>query len=146
MLRTVSIVIAKLRKAAAACRLLGLEHDLLRLVADPLEIVDDLGDGHDHPQINRRRLALRDDLRALLVDLHLHPVDRLLVGADGVDQVFRFLVGEGGECARQLLLDEAAHGQDAAADQFHLGVELLVRVFGHGSRPLFASDVNRICR
>ena len=133
--RARDVVVAKLREAAAAARLLRLERHLLRLVADPLEVVDDLGHGHDHPEVDRRRLPLRDDLRALLVDLHLHPVDRLLVGADLVDQVGKLLVGERRDRAAELLLDEAAHREHAAPDRLHLGVELLVRVFGHDVHP-----------
>ncbi len=55
------------------------------------------------------------------------------------------LVGERGKGARQLLLDEAAHGENAAADHLHLGVELLVRMLGHGHGSV-ESFVSRIFR
>ena len=46
--------------------------------------------------------------------------------------------------ARQLRLDQPAHREHAAADRFHLGVELLVRVFGHrvlsGHRPAASAE------
>ena len=65
-------------------------------------------------------------------DVDLHLVDRLLVGAD-LRRSARVLVLSSSSIdrARQLRLHEAAHREHAAADRLHLGVELLVRVFGH---------------
>jgi len=42
--------------------------DLLRLVADALEIGDGLGDREDEAQVVRRRLALDDDVAARAVE------------------------------------------------------------------------------
>ena len=80
------VVVAHARQPVAAARLRRLVRDLLHLVADALEVVDDLADRQHHPQVDRRRLPLGDDLRALLVDADLQLVDRRLVGADGVEQ------------------------------------------------------------
>src|SRR6266545_8167901 len=54
-------------QALAPLHLLRLVGDLLDFVADALELVDDLDHGQDHAQVDRGRLALGDDLAALLV-------------------------------------------------------------------------------
>ena len=46
----------------------------------------------------------------------------------------------------ELRLDEPAHRQDAAADRLHLGVELLVRVFGHRKSSLGLRRIAAISR
>ncbi len=125
------VEVAHAREALAAARAGRLVGNLLHLVADALEVVDDLGDGQHHPQVDGRRLAPRDNLRALLVHRDLQLVDRGLALADRVDAPRVVLLLERLDRARQLLLDDPAHRQDARADRLHLRVELLVRVFGH---------------
>ena len=80
---------ARRRMRGSGCRpprswmLLRHARDLLRLVADALEVGDGLGDGEDQAQVVRRRLALDDDLAAVAVERDLHAV-HLVVGGDHV--------------------------------------------------------------
>ncbi len=54
---------------------LGRLGDVDRVVADPLEVVGDLERGGEHPEVARHRLLQREQVDALLLDLHLHGVD-----------------------------------------------------------------------
>ncbi len=115
-------------------RLVG---DLLYLVADTLELVDDLGDHQHEAQVDRGRLPPGDDLAAHLIEIDLHLVDLLLVGPYLIDRLV--VVGlQQRDRAIELCLDESTHCQDPAADSLHLGVELLVRVYVHRGIPLWA--------
>ena len=141
------VEVPDLRESLVLHRVRRATRDLLHLVADPLEIVHDLGDGQDHAQVDRSRLTPGDDHAALLVHVDLHLVDHLLVGADRVEHRVAFLLAlEKLDRARELRLDDAAHRQDAAPDRLHVGVELLVRVLGHVSLPRGAAGVSRSAR
>ena len=49
--------------------------DIDRFVADALQVVVDLDGGNEKPQVHGHRLIKRQQLQALLLDLHLHLVD-----------------------------------------------------------------------
>jgi hypothetical protein len=88
-------------------------------------------DRQDHAQVDGRRLATGDDLRALLVDVDLQPVDLALVRADRIHQAHVLVLLQRVDRTGHLLLDEATHRQHAAADRLHLGIELLRRMVAH---------------
>ena len=132
---TGNIEVAHLRQPAVATGLNGLVGDLLDLVRNALQVVHDLGDREDHPQVDRRRLPLGDDLAALLVHVDLHLVDLQLVGANQVEDRGILVLLQHHDGARELRLDQPAHREHAAADRFHFGVELLVCVFRHHVLP-----------
>ena len=121
------------RQAAARLVLVDvLAHarDLLRLVADTLEVGDGLGDGEDQAQVVRRRLALDDHVAALAVERHLHAVHLVIGGDDVVEQ--RQVAGlQAVERAPDLRLDQPAHLEHARADRLQLGVELLGEMLAH---------------
>jgi hypothetical protein len=133
--RTGHVVKADAAQRVATAELRRLVGDLLRLVADPLELVDDLRDHQDETQVDRRRLPPGDDLAAELVEVDLHLIDGLLVGADLVDGILALVVVQDGDRAAQLGFDDATHRQDPAPDRLDLGIELLVRVFAHRAIP-----------
>ena len=56
--------------------------DLLRFVADALEVGDGLDHRDDEAQVRRRRLARREDAAAVLVDRDFHRVDAVIVARD----------------------------------------------------------------
>jgi hypothetical protein len=98
--------------------------DLLRFVADALQVGDGLHHGHDHAQVDRRRLAPGDDVVAGLVEFDLVPVDLAIVGDHLFDQ--RDVAGlQAVHGALHLLLDQAAHRQHARAQALEIGIELL---------------------
>jgi hypothetical protein len=77
--------------ARHAARLAGMERtrhlgDLLRFVADALQVGDGLHHGHDHAQVDRRRLAPGDHVVAGLVEFDLVPVDLAIIGDHLFDQ------------------------------------------------------------
>ena len=98
--------------------------ELLGLVADALEIGDDLDDGDDEAKVGGGRLAPGEHLGAVLVDLDLERVDLVIVLRDDGPEI-----GIGLEQRRQpaadLLLDEPAHLQHLVADLLELEVELV---------------------
>jgi len=103
---------------------LGHARDLLGLVADALQVGDDLADRHDQAQVAGRRLALDDDVVAGAVDGHLVAVDARVVLDDLRDQ--RGVAGaEGLDRGEDLRLDQAAHLQHARARGVEVGLELL---------------------
>ena len=72
---------ARLRRLAVGEDLARLQRDLLRLVADPLQVGGDADHRQHVAQVARRRLAPRDDLAGELVDRALERVDHRLVRA-----------------------------------------------------------------
>ncbi len=123
-----------LRGADAHAALENLAHrlgDLLRFVADALEVGDGLADGHQHPQIDRRRLAPGDDMGERVVDGDFHFVYPRVAFHDGFGQLPIHFV----ECTHRvthLFFDQPAHARQARADVVELGIELLHQVFAHG--------------
>jgi hypothetical protein len=118
--------------------------DLLRLVADALEVGHRLGDGEDQAQVVCRRLALDDDLAAVAVDRHFHGVHVAVVGDHLVDHG-ALAGGHRLQRPPDLRLDQAAHLEDARAHRFELGVELLGYVLAdaHGGLD-YDSFVSRV--
>ena len=98
--------------------------ELLGLVADALQVGDDLDDGDDEPQVAGRGLAPRQHARALLVDLDLEGV-HVVVGLRDLGGEVRVALEQGRQAVRHLALDEPAHGQHLVADGLQLEVELL---------------------
>ncbi|MNR11070.1 hypothetical protein D3C85_1273520 [compost metagenome] len=117
------------RRLAILAQLDGALGDLGGLVADALEVDHRLGDADDQAQVGGRRLAAGEDAHALLVDVALHLVDLRvdlahLLGQAGVG------VDQRVDRVGDLLLHQAAHGQQVAADLLQLGVELGGDVMG----------------
>ena len=76
---------------------------------------------------------------AVLVDLHFHGVDLVVLGDDVVGQV-ELAVDQGFDGVDDLFLHQAAHLQHARAHGFQLGIELLGNVFMlHGVSPSCSS-------
>jgi hypothetical protein len=114
----------------------GNERDLLRLVADALQIGEGLVDHHQEPQVVRRRSAARDHLGARLVDVALELVDARLVADHAADKR-RIAGAERLDRIADLVFDHPAHLEHLRADGLKLGVEVLGGVCGrlHGLPP-----------
>ena len=98
--------------------------NLARLVADPLQIGDHLGNAGNHAQIAGRGLAARDHVVDHLINVHFEFVDPPV----GVDRLLRkLLVGrfERVECRAHLRLDQSTHLQYARAYRLEFFVVFL---------------------
>ena len=109
---------------------LGHARDLLGLVADALEVGDDLADRHDQAQVARRRLALDHDVVDGAVDRDLVAVDARVV-FDHLRDERLVAGGEGLDRGEDLRLDQSAHLQHARARGVEVGLELLGNMLGH---------------
>ena len=119
--------------------------DLLRLVADALEIGDDLADAEYQAQIGGGRLATGDDVRAVVVDGLFQLVDPLVGLDDVLDRVH--LTGlEGIDGGGNLRLDQAAHLQDQRAHSVEVFVELAGKMFVHVVILRQSQCISRTCR
>jgi hypothetical protein len=96
--------------------------DLLALIAHPFEVGDGLDDGDDEPQVAGCRRARGEDARTLLVDRDLHVVDMEVVVRDRFTER-AVALDERRDRLGELLLDEAAHGEDLVADAVQVFVE-----------------------
>ena len=118
--------------------------DLLRLVADALEVGDGLDHGDDEPQVAGGRLAPGDDVAARLVELDLHRVHAMIVSttlsSSAMSPDPRAVDG-----ALDLLFDEPAHLQHGGAHGLELVVELLGSVLGHRQWKLLIGMMNAEC-
>ena len=94
-----------------------------RLVANALKVGDDLDDAEDQAQIDGGGLSPGDQLGALVVDDDFQRVDILVAGNDFLDgrQIAGAVGFDGG---RHLILDQAAHLQDVAAQATEIFVKL----------------------
>ena len=111
---------------AALVDVLRHARDLLRLVADALEVGHRLHDGEDHAQVAGRGLAAHDDLAAVLVESTSMALTRWsaaiilrkrdVAGRERIDR------------APDLRLHQPAHGEHARADRAEIEVVLLRRV------------------
>ncbi len=117
------VVVGEAGRAALVQAFRG-ARDLARLVADALEVGDDLDRGHDGAQVVGGRLALDDQVAAGVVELHFELVDGVVVR--------HHLVGLGDvadpEAVQRLLelgFHHAAHQQDLGTDRFEFLVVLL---------------------
>src|SRR5690606_2465315 len=123
----------------------GQHADLLRLVADTLEIGDGLDHGDDQAQVARRRRARREDPAALLVDADLHAVDLVVVLGD-LETELAIAFGERAHPASELLLDESAHRQHGVADALEILVEatrnVVPEIFAFHRRLLLPRDAD----
>ena len=117
------------RRRAFLAELDGPAGDLRGLVADALQVDHRLGDADHQTQVGGRRLATREDAQARLVDVALHLVGLLIDLAHLLGQA-RVGLDQRGDRVVDLLLHQAAHGQQVAAHLFQLGVELLGNVLG----------------
>lgn len=81
-------------------------------------------------QIARGRLALGDDVAAVVVELDLRQVDRLVAFDHGVEQV-ELAAAQALDRLDHLGFRQAAHVEDATADFFEFDVVLPESVFGH---------------
>jgi hypothetical protein len=98
--------------------------DLLRLVADALQVRDGFERRDHEPQVARGRRARREDAAALLVDAHLHAVD-LDVVLGHLEAELAVRLGQRLDRAIQLLLDEPAHREHRVAHMLEVFVEAL---------------------
>ncbi len=103
--------------------------ELLRLVADPLEVGDGLDDGHDQPQVRGGGVSGRQDAAAVLVDRDFHRVDLVVEPRHFLAEP-AVAVHERIDAVVQLLLDEAAHLQDRRADALQVRIEAAEDVMG----------------
>src|SRR5439155_22070943 len=117
--------------AAALVDVLRHARDLLRLVADALEVGDRLDDRDDQPQVVGCRLALDDHLAAIAVERDFHGV-HAVVGGDDVIERGAVARVEALERAPDLRLDQPAHFQHARAGRLDVGIKLLRQMFGRG--------------
>ncbi len=106
--------------------------DVDGLVADALEIGDDLHGGGDEAQIAGGRLVQRQELHALLVDLDVVGV-HLRVAVDDLLGQHRVALQQRGHDPADLVLDQAAHGQQGLLER----VQLFVKVALHDGPPLY---------
>ncbi|MPM67332.1 hypothetical protein SDC9_114254 [bioreactor metagenome] len=111
--------------------------DLLGLVAGAFEIGDDLADAEHQAQVGSGRLALGDDVGAIVVDGLFQVVD-LAVGFDDGFDAGHFARAVGVDGGRNLGFDHAAHLQDVGTQAAEFFVELAgeVLVFVHVGSPL----------
>lgn len=102
--------------------------NLVRHVADALQVRDGLDDGHHQPQVGRGGLTLGDDAGALLIDRHFHGVDLVIV-RHYLARRIQILIVDGRDGVGQLLLHQAAHHQHLIAHALKFGIELTGDVF-----------------
>jgi hypothetical protein len=98
--------------------------DLLGLVADALQVGDDLADSHDQAQVARRGLALDDDVVARAVDRDFVAVHAALV-LDHLSDHRGIAAAERVDRGEDLRLDETSHLQHASARAAQVRFELL---------------------
>ena len=104
--------------------------DVHRLVADALEVGDDLHGRRDEAEIAGRRLLEGEQLHALLVHLHVVGV-HLLVALDDLAGHRVVPLEQRGHHPADLVLDQPAHGEQGLLER----LELLVEVAWHGGLP-----------
>ncbi|MNT33568.1 hypothetical protein D3C72_1695020 [compost metagenome] len=116
-------------RLAFFAQLNGPAGDLGRLVTNTLQVDYRLGNADDQTQVGSGRLTTSENAHTFLVDVALHLVDLLID--------FPHLLGKAGVGLDQrsdrvvdLLLDQAAHRQEVAANLFEFGVELLGDMVG----------------
>ena len=96
--------------------------DVLRQVADPLEVVGDAQHRHQRAQIDRHRLSQRDRRNGLVLDLSLQIVDRR-VGGNDPSRKTDVAPSQSVDRVGNLLLGEAAHLRDHLRELDKVGVE-----------------------
>ena len=97
--------------------------DFLGFVAGAFQISDDLADAEYQAQVGSGRLALGDDMGAVVVDGFFQIID-LAVGFDDGFDAGHFARAVGLDGRRDLGFDHAAHLQDVGAQAAELFVEL----------------------
>src|SRR5262245_2813352 len=109
--------------------------DVHRLVADALEVGDDLHGGGDEAEVAGGRLVEGEQLHALLVDLDVVSV-HLPIAVDDVSGQRLVTLHQRPHGAADLILDQRAHGQQRLLE----AVQLLVEVSLHSLPPESRSD------
>ena len=109
----------------------GHTRDFLRFVADALQVSDGLDHRHHHAQVTGRRLALGNDVCAVVVDANFQRVHAMIIGDDLISQR-HITIGERFHRPIDLLFHQAAHLQDARTHAFEFGIKFFRNVFaGH---------------
>ena len=115
--------------------------DLLRLVADALEVGGGLDRGEHQAQVAGGRLLAGDDVGAGVVELDLGEVDLLVALNDRFEQL-DVTAAQSVQRLRHLGFHQTAHLQHAATDFLQFGVELPESVFGHFCHDLIGGSVH----
>ena len=127
----------RLEHLVAHRRLVAGERDQLgdvhALVAHPLDVLDQVQQRGDEPQVAGHRRLQREQREDPLVDLQVAPVDAVVVGDHHLRQL-DVLVGERLEHAVELLDDQVEAAERAGLELAQLGLEvraaLDVRIVG----------------
>jgi hypothetical protein len=97
--------------------------DLLGFVTGPFQVGDDLADAEHQAQIGSRRLALGDDVGAVVVNGFFKLI-HFAVGIDDALDAANFAGGVGIDGSGNLGFDQAAHLQHMGAQATEVFVEL----------------------
>ena len=114
---------------------LGRLGDVDRVVAHPLEVVGDLERRGEHPEVARHRLLQRQQVDALLLDLHFHGVDHPVPG-DHPARLLAVALQQRLHRQPQRRLRLAGHGEQPDLDVAQLVVKMTMDIDAHPNLPV----------